>query len=62
MSAIQASSDGTRLYIALRHRVAVFGAASTTLEEFIEVPDAGAITSVGSPGVSPDLTNIRCAC
>lgn len=62
VSAVQPSSDGKYLYVGLEKRVAVLLAASGTREELLDVPGDHSITSLGSPGLSPERGSIQCAC
>ena len=62
VSAVQPSSDGTSLYVGLDRRVAVLESATGQREEVIDVPGDEPITSLGSPGLSPDRGSIQCAC
>ena len=62
VSAVQPSSDGAHLYVGLARRVAVLDSATGRREELITVPGDEPITSLGSPGLSPERGSIQCAC
>ncbi len=62
VSAVQPSSDGAHLYVTSGRRVAVLESVSGRREELLHVPGDAPITSLGSPGLSPDRGSIQCAC